>query len=108
AATSVTLNATPASGSAFAGWNGDCTGTGECVVSLDAALSVPATFTRQSAGVRVAGTGTGSGRVASGPGIGEGLACTVTDGVAAASGCRIEGALSGGVALNATACTGSP
>jgi hypothetical protein len=107
AATSVTLTATPASGSAFAGWNGDCTGTAECVVSLDAARSVTATFTRQSAGLRVAGAGTGSGSVASGPGIGEGLACTVTDGVAAASGCRIEVALGGVVTLAATAAPGS-
>ena len=107
AATSVTLTATPASGSAFAGWNGDCTGTGECVVPLDAARSVTATFTRQSAGLRVAGTGTGSGSVASGPGIGEGLACTVTDGVAAASGCRIEVAIGGVVTLTATAAPGS-
>jgi hypothetical protein len=76
-------------------------------VSLDAARSVTATFTRQSAGLRVAGTGTGSGSVASGPGIGEGLACTVTDGVAAASGCRIEVALGGVVTLTATAAPGS-
>ena len=66
-----------------------------------------ATFTRQSAGLRVAGAGTGSGSVASGPGLGEGLACTVTDGVAAASGCRIEVALGGVVTLTATAAPGS-
>ena len=101
--TSVTLTATAAAGSAFVGWDGDCAGTAACVVSLDAARTVTATFTRQSAGLRVAGAGTGSGSVASGPGIGEGLACTITEGVAAASGCRIEVALGGVVTLTAAA-----
>ena len=101
--TSVTLTATAAAGSAFVRWDGDCAGTAACVVSLDAARTVSATFTRRSAGLRVAGAGTGSGSVASGPGIGEGLACTITEGVAAASGCRIEVALGGVVTLTAAA-----
>ncbi len=41
---SVTLTATPASGSTFAGWGGACVGTGQCVVTMDAAKSVSATF----------------------------------------------------------------
>ncbi len=41
---SATLTATPASGSTFAGWSGDCTGTGSCVVAMSAAKSVTATF----------------------------------------------------------------
>lgn len=41
----VTLQATPDAGATFAGWSGDCTGTGECVVTLDRARSVTATFT---------------------------------------------------------------
>jgi YD repeat-containing protein len=41
----VTLTATADSGSAFAGWSGDCSGTGACQVSLDASRSVTATFT---------------------------------------------------------------
>ncbi len=41
---SVTLTATPASGSTFAGWSGACAGTGQCVVTMDAAKSVSATF----------------------------------------------------------------
>jgi hypothetical protein len=100
---SVTLGATAAAGSAFAGWDGDCSGTGACVVSLDAPRAVTATFSRQTAGLRVAGAGTGSGSVASGPGVGEGLACTVTEGVAAASGCRVEVTLGGVVTLTAAA-----
>jgi Divergent InlB B-repeat domain/Carboxypeptidase regulatory-like domain/Bacterial Ig domain/Phosphodiester glycosidase/Glucodextranase, domain B/Bacterial Ig-like domain (group 2) len=42
--TSVTLTATPASGSSFVGWSGICTGTGTCTVTMNAAKSVNATF----------------------------------------------------------------
>ena len=41
---SVTLSATPAEGNRFSGWSGACTGTGQCVVTMDAAKSVTATF----------------------------------------------------------------
>lgn len=40
----ITLTATPAPGSAFLGWSGDCTGTGPCQVSLDAPSAVDAEF----------------------------------------------------------------
>ena len=43
--TKVTLTATPASGSTFAGWTGGgCTGTGSCVVTIAADTTVTATF----------------------------------------------------------------
>jgi sugar lactone lactonase YvrE len=42
--TSVTLSATPADGNRFSGWSGACTGTGACVVTMDSAKSVTATF----------------------------------------------------------------
>jgi len=41
----VTLSAAPASGSAFSGWSGACTGTSACEVTMDEAHSVTATFT---------------------------------------------------------------
>ena len=42
----ITLSATPASKSTFAGWSGDgCSGTGTCKVTLTGAESVSATFT---------------------------------------------------------------
>ena len=41
---SVTLTATPATGSTFAGWSGACTGTGTCAVTVDAGTRVTATF----------------------------------------------------------------
>ena len=40
----VVLTATPADGSAFAGWTGACTGTGTCSVTLTAAATATATF----------------------------------------------------------------
>ena len=45
ASSSVTLTATPASGSSFAGWGGACSGTGACAVTMSAARSVTASFT---------------------------------------------------------------
>jgi hypothetical protein len=40
----VTLTATPAFGSTFAGWSGACTGTQACTVSMSGARDVTATF----------------------------------------------------------------
>jgi serine protease len=102
--TSVTLTATPAAGSAFGGWDGACSGTGDCVVSVTEASAVTATFTRRSAGLQVAGAGSGSGSVASAA---DGLDCRVTEGVAATAGCRIDVALGGVVTLSAAAAPGS-
>ena len=44
AGTTVTLSASPAPGSVFAGWGGACSGTGACTVSMTRAQSVVATF----------------------------------------------------------------
>jgi aryl-phospho-beta-D-glucosidase BglC (GH1 family) len=48
--TSVTLTASAASGSTFAGWSGACTGAATCTVSMAAARSVTATFNTGGAG----------------------------------------------------------
>jgi PKD repeat protein len=40
----VTLSATPNPGSVFAGWSGDCSGTGSCQLTMSQARSVTATF----------------------------------------------------------------
>jgi uncharacterized repeat protein (TIGR02543 family) len=42
--TSVTLSASPDSGWQLSAWGGACTGTGSCVVTMDSAKSVSATF----------------------------------------------------------------
>lgn len=44
AGTAVTLAASPASGSVFAGWGGACRGTGTCSVTVSGATMVTATF----------------------------------------------------------------
>ena len=47
AAVPVTLTATPAAGSAFTGWSGDCSGKGVCTLTMSADHSVAATFARR-------------------------------------------------------------
>ncbi len=58
----VTLTATPAAGSTFTGWGGDCAGTGPCIVTMNDTHSVTATFSaiRHTLTVKMSGTGTGS------------------------------------------------
>lgn len=48
--TVVTLTATPASGYAFTGWGGDCSGTSACQVTMNGAASITATFTASTTG----------------------------------------------------------
>ena len=71
----VTLTATPATGSTFTGWSGACTGTGSCVVTMNAAQSVTATFDTQTFPLSVSLTGNGTGGVSSTP---PGIACPGT------------------------------
>jgi chitodextrinase len=69
AGTLVRLTPTPAPGSVFAGWSGDCSGAGSCQVTVSAARSVTATFTLRSgySTITIAREGTGSGTVTSSP-----------------------------------------
>jgi uncharacterized repeat protein (TIGR02543 family) len=62
--TSVTLTATPVSGSTFAGWSGACAGV-FCTVTMNTAKSVTATFTAapNTYTLTVNTSGTGSGTV---------------------------------------------
>jgi hypothetical protein len=61
--TSVTLTASPSTGSYFAGWSGACSGTSTCTVSMTAARSVTATFTLNTYTLTVTKAGTGNGTV---------------------------------------------
>ena len=79
AGTMVTLSAAPTGLSTFTGWSGACTGTGPCVVTMNAAATVTATFTINSYPLTIAKGGAGSGVVTSSPaGIDCGADCTET------------------------------
>jgi Divergent InlB B-repeat domain len=62
----VALSTSPAQGSAFSGWAGACTGSGTCIVTVDSAKAVTATFTLVFA-LSVTKNGTGAGNVTSTP-----------------------------------------
>lgn len=74
----ITLTANPGAGSSFIAWGGACSGAGSCVVTLDSAKTVSATFDTNQAGTfAVSVNKTGSGSVSSTPaGINCGLTCT--------------------------------
>jgi hypothetical protein len=74
--TSVILTATASSGSVFSGWAGSCSGTGDCVVTMDSNQSVTATFNLQAQySLTVVKAGTGDGTVTSSP---AGISCGTT------------------------------
>ncbi len=78
--TTITLTATPASGSTFSGWSGACNGTGSCTVTMTSATAVTASFAvipPSTYSLTVSTTGTGSGTVAGGS-INCGTTCTQT------------------------------
>ncbi|MBU3945206.1 MAG: hypothetical protein KKE97_06215, partial [Proteobacteria bacterium] len=62
---SVTLTATPGLETVFSGWSGACSGSGDCIVSMDQARSVTATFTLNQYTVTANAAGNGSGTVVS-------------------------------------------
>jgi hypothetical protein len=64
--TAIVLYASAAGGSSFLGWSGDCTGTGNCNLTMDSAKTVTATFSDTNPGdhtltVQVEGNGTITG-----------------------------------------------
>ncbi|CAK0761782.1 hypothetical protein CCP3SC15_270010 [Gammaproteobacteria bacterium] len=78
--TNVTLTATPDSGSTFVGWSGGgCSGAGNCVVTMNAAQTITATFTRVTYSLTVNKSGAGGGTVTSSPaGINCGAGCATS------------------------------
>ncbi len=111
--TIVTLSQSAGIGSTFTGWSGACTGTGACMVTMDMAKSVTATFTLNTYALTVNALGTGSGTVTSTPaGISCGVDCTevynhgtvVTLSQTAATGSVFAG-WGGGVCSGTGACT---
>jgi hypothetical protein len=91
---SVTLTKSPATGYAFTGWSGgSCSGTGACIVTMNAAATVVASFIPTNPLLSV--TRVGSGTVTSIP---AGIDCGAT--------CAQAYAYGTNVTLNATAATG--
>ena len=72
---SVTLTATPHSGSSFTGWSGDCSGTSTCVLSMTASHTVTATFSNSGPQLNIGEAGNGTGTVSSNP---AGISCQST------------------------------
>jgi MYXO-CTERM domain-containing protein len=73
----ITLTAAPSAGSKFDGWSGDCAGNAQCVVRIDQARQVTATFsqiqgTQAPVAIFVAYDGDGHGAISSTP---AGLSC---------------------------------
>ncbi|MEA2370633.1 MAG: trimeric autotransporter adhesin [Solirubrobacteraceae bacterium] len=86
--TSVTLTATPAVGSTFAGWGGACSNAGPCTVTMSSAVSTTATFDLVPPPVAlltVSLGGLGGGSVAGG-----GIACPSTCRVGEPRGARVS------------------
>ncbi len=107
--TVVTLTASPATGSTFAGWSGACTGTGACAVTMNAASSVTASFNPAGTySLSVTKAGTGTGTVTSSP---AGINCGTTCSTAYSSGTVMT--LTAAAAIGSTfagwsgACTGT-
>src|ERR1700761_908941 len=98
----VTLTATPASGSRFAGWSGACSGIGACAVEIGESQSVNAEFVPTSAGGEEAGdggSGTGNSGTPAGGGNGgssTGSGSTPTRRLKGAPACTVLGAPSVG------------
>jgi uncharacterized repeat protein (TIGR02543 family) len=79
--TTVTLTATPSAGYSFAGWSGDCSGSGVCTVVMTAGRSVTASFTQAQFTLSVSKAGGGTGTVTSSPsGISCGSVCSAAFG----------------------------
>lgn len=73
----ITLTATPANGSTFAGWSGACRGTGDCTILMNRSQTVTARFSPPPPPVLLAviSTGSGSGNITSSP---AGIDCSPT------------------------------
>jgi len=86
----VRLTAVPASGSTFAGWQGACSGTADCSLTMDMDRDVTANFSTPPPGmarIDVVPIGKGSGRVTSSP---AGIDCPAVCSISVAAGTNIS------------------
>jgi len=70
--TSVVLSVAANPGSTFSGWTGDCTGMGDCRLTMDSAKTVRSSFESSGAVINITKSGNGTGTVVSIP---EGIDC---------------------------------
>lgn len=92
----VELRATPQKDSVFLGWEGDCTGTSTCVLTIDGPKNVTAVFARPTVTVTKVLVAGASGTVTSSP---RGISCGTT--------CKATFSPNATVTLKAAAGTGS-
>jgi len=87
---SVTVVPEPPPGESLTSWNGDCTGTGNCVLDMNADHSVTANFAtnKTTYTVTVTEPGTGTGIVAASPDVG-GINCGTTCSAAYTAGATV-------------------
>jgi hypothetical protein len=104
--TQVTLSATPANGWSLNSWSSPCSGVGNCVVTMNAAQSVTATFTQTQYTLDVSVSGNGT--VTSSPG---GITCpsVCTMNYSSGTPVTLTATPSGGASFNGWggACTGN-
>jgi immune inhibitor A len=92
--TPVSLSPMPGTGSSFAGWSGDCSGTGACSVTMDGARNVTATFNLNTYLLTVSTAGSGT-------------VTSVPAGISCGSDCSESYTYNTGVTLTATPAAGS-
>jgi len=104
----VTLTAKPKAGHAFRGWfSGSCSGTAPCKVTMSQGRTVDARFLKGPFTVKIAGGGTGSGRVKTQAGLSPALDCVITNGAAGSTGCSATYPANTALSLTATPASGS-
>jgi hypothetical protein len=106
--TAVTLTATPVAGHVFEGWSGDCSGTGQCTLTLTGQASVGARFGAPAGFTLTVSPGGAGGGASSGTGTvtGGGINCTISNNSSSGV-CQIVATAGSNIALTATAASGS-